>query len=108
MTATLSHKRGDRFSKRCTWRDSTGTAVALGAAPRAQLRDGADELVQEFTVTLETQSGATVGVFTLSATAAQTAAWPVGSLSCDIERQAPDPIESSGTFVVRVTPDVTR
>ncbi len=105
---TLTHKRGDRFSKRCTWRDDTQTPVALGAAPRAQLRNGADELVQELTVTLEPQVGATVGVFTLSATAVQTAAWPVGSLLCDIERQAPDPVESSQTFTVQVTRDVTR
>lgn len=86
MTVTLTHKRGDRFSKRCTWRDSTGAAIALGASPRAQLRDGADSLVQELSVALEPQSGATLGQFILSATSAQTAAWPVASLSCDIER----------------------
>ena len=107
MTATLNHKRGDRFSKRCIVRDRvTRAPIALGAAPRAQLRDGADQLVQELTVTLEPQSGATVGVFTISATAAQTALWPIASLSCDIER--PDIQESSETFVVRVGRDITR
>lgn len=108
MAAVLTHKRGDRFSNRVTWRDSAGAAIALGAAPRAQIRDGQDSLVQELTVTLEPQSGATVGQFVMSATAAQTALWPAGTLSCDIQRQAPDPEESSETFAIRVLPDVTR
>lgn len=105
MATTLTHKRGDRFSNRVTW-GSPG--VVLGATPRAQIRDGSDSLVQELTVTLEPQSGATVGQFVISATAAQTALWPTGTLSCDIQRQAPDPEESSETFMIRVLPDVTR
>lgn len=105
MAATLTHKRGDRFAHRCTYRVG-GLATALGSAPRAQLRDASDQLVQELTVTLETQSGSTTGVFTISATAAETSSWPVASLSCDI--QLTDTEVSSETFAVRVLADVTR
>ena len=105
MAAVLTHKRGDRFSRLCTYRVA-GVATALGAAPRVQLRDGASELVQELTVTLATQSGGTTGQFTISATAAQTALWPVAALSADV--QFTDTEVSSETFAVRVLPDVTR
>lgn len=63
MAAQFTHKRGDRFSHRCTWRNGAGAAVTLGAAPRAQLRDKNDALVQELSVSLEPQSGGTLGSF---------------------------------------------
>lgn len=106
MAAVLTHKRGSRFSKLVTWTDSSGTPEVLGSAPRVQLRDGADELVQELTVTLATQSGGTTGQFTISATAAQTALWPVAALSCDVLRT--DTEVASETFTIRVLQSVTR
>lgn len=105
MSAIITHKRGDRFSSRVTWGNP---GVALGAAPRAQIRDAHDTLIQELTVNLEPQSGATIGQFVISATASQTAAWPIAVLVCDIQRQSPDPEESCQTFSIRVLPDVTR
>lgn len=103
---TLSHKRGDRFSKLCTWKVD-GVATAFVAAPRCQLRDGSDALVQELTVTLASpQTGATTGKFTLSATAAETALWPVAVLSADVQNT--DTEQSTITFRVNVLADVTR
>lgn len=106
MAVTLTHKRGSRFSKLVTWTDASGTPEVLGSAPRVQLRDGADELVQELTVTLAAQSGGTTGQFTISATEAETALWPVAALACDIYRT--DTKVASETFTLRVLQSVTR
>ena len=99
-------KRGDTFLLAATVNASGDTTPLdlTGRTVRSQARrTGA--LVQELTVTI---TDAEAGEFTLGATATETAEWPLGRLACDIERTDADGhVESSETFTIEVTEDVT-
>ena len=83
MTIALKLKKGSTLTRKCTY-SSGGLPVNLtGMTIRSSVRDKALVLIQELTTALGVQSGATLGTFTLSATAVQTATWPVGPLVCD-------------------------
>lgn len=106
--STIIHKRGDTLSLGLTW-DEEGEPIDLtGYTIAAQLRDARDELVMALTVAIADQTTQR-GQFTLTATAAQTALWPVAPLSCDVQFTAPSTVVvSSATFVVQVERDITR
>jgi hypothetical protein len=96
-------KQGDTFALAGSAKQDSGAALDLtGATLRAQVRprDGAGfgVVVQELTYAVVS---ATLGTFTLSATAAQTALWPTGRLACDLELT-----ESGGAVVHSETVDV--
>lgn len=98
MTPLILHQ-GDSFAQTCSVLDAAGNPVDLtGYTITSNLsrRDGS--LVQALTVTSYPQTGATLGVFGLSATYTQTAAWPSDVLSFSIRTTDP-----SG---VRVTSDI--
>lgn len=106
--ASITIKRGDTYSQGGSWtNDDDGSAHNLsGYTARAQLRDAADEIVGELTVTIDAGDD---GTFEISATAEETEALPVGSYACDLEfTSAGGEVYSSPTFVVRVVADVTR
>ena len=99
----ISLKQGDNLTLAGSAKQDSGAAVNLaGATLRAQVRarDGAGfgTLVQDLTVAVVS---ATLGTFTLGATAAQTALWPTGRLACDLELT-----DSGGAVVHSETVDV--
>lgn len=79
------HKRGDTFDKVCTYKragvafDLTGTAIV------ATIKDANGDVVDSLVATLLTQSGATLGQFSLVRAYASTATWPVGTHRFDIQ-----------------------
>lgn len=107
MTKIL-HKRGDTLSLGLTWDEDGETVDLTGYTVAAQLRDAQDVLVAALTVAIADQTTLR-GQCTLSATAAATAAWPVGPLWCDVQFTAPSgTVASSATFAIRIEKDITR
>jgi hypothetical protein len=104
--ATITHKRGDTFELTMTL-ETQGVAVDLtDFTISCQMRDQIDALIQTFTVV---KTDPTNGVFTVSATDAETYLWPVANLFTDIEFIALDStVSSSDTFSIQVTKDITR
>ena len=105
----LRVKKGSTFSRKCSY-SSGGCPVNLtGSTVRASLRDKALTLIEELTVTLGVQSGATLGTFTVSALPADTATWPVGSLVCDFRiEDSLGVVTHSETFLITVENAVTQ
>ena len=102
----MQFKRGDTFVLAATYRDDAGNPANLaGYTVRAQVRHGrrlVDEL--SFAATDLAQ-----GSFTMSASAAQTAAWPIGEVACDIRYQSPDGVvTSSEVFRITVVGGITQ
>lgn len=107
--AALVVKRGDSFIRTCT-RTEDGAAVSVtNYTIRCQLRDIAESYSFDFTVTKLTQSGATLGMFTISALYTETEDWPVGQLKFDIEFTDLASIrQSTSTVLLTVNEDITR
>lgn len=105
MTA-ITVKNGETFSRACSWKID-GVAVNLtGYTVACKGTDRAGTSV-ELTVALGDQ-GADPGTFAVSATAAQTAAWLVGALSCDISfTSGGGVVAKSATFTVTVERSAT-
>lgn len=104
--ADLRTKRGDTFSYSVVHTDSNGDPQDLtGMTVRSQVRyEG--ELVDTLTYTA---TSAADGEFTMSASAAATEEWPVGTLLCDIEYTYTDGSRlSTDTFKIIVSEDVTQ
>lgn len=101
LMTTISVKNGETFSRACTWKID-GTAVNLtGYTVACRGTDRANTPI-DLTVTLGDQ-GAAPGTFAVSATAAQTAAWIVGALSCDVSfTSGGGVVAKSATFSVTV------
>lgn len=98
----IRFKRGDTFLLTCVY-SVDGTPTTLPAV-RAQLRDKDGNLVQE----LSFAALPDVGYYTLNATAAEAAAWPLGQLECDIQYGDPsEAVSSTPTFFVMVMKDIT-
>lgn len=102
----ITHKRGDTFSYYGT--------VTLNGSPvditswtiTSQLRDAADVVIQDFTVTTTDAAG---GEYLLSATPADTADWAPGNYFMDVDYV--DSLgfkQSTATLVVTVKKDITR
>lgn len=105
-------KRGDTFQLPLVYQrlNSSGQwepKPLTGCVFRSQVRTEAKgQLVCELTVTV---NNALQGLATLLGTPAQTAAWPVQRLLCDVECVWPDGIkQSSETIYIDVEADVTR
>lgn len=106
--AGLTHPRGDTLSLLGTWSENGTPTDLTGWTVRSQVRTQTDDLVGELTITLANQLTAP-GQFTLAATAAQTAAWPVKVLRCDVEFTDPDGVvSSSDVFSLSILADMTR
>jgi hypothetical protein len=107
--ADITHKRGDTFTMAITATDSTGAAIDLTDFTLASQVRKADEvrtLVENLTATV---TDATAGAFTLSATATQTALWPIETLLHDVQFTQPDgAVWSSPTDRIRIVEDITR
>jgi hypothetical protein len=107
--ADISHKKGDTLSYACSWKDSSGVAINLtGYTLACQVR--ATNFVDTLTTTV---TSAVNGLFTLSATATQTATWPVtdGSLSrlfCDVQFTVGAVVVSTETFQIVIVQDITQ
>jgi hypothetical protein len=109
MSATVNMKRGDTFSRTCTYSRNGALFNLTGTTIRASLRSDSDLLIEELDVTLLAQSGATLGQFKLSKPHAATTLWPVGSHLFDIEYTFPDGSRiTTDTISLVVNTDQTR
>lgn len=103
------HKRGDTLSFQCVWNDSAGNPVNIsGYTITSQVR--AVSFVDDLTVTV---TNPTLGQFTLSATAADTATWPLTTSAqsrvfCDVQFVLSGVVTSSETFQIIVVEDITQ
>lgn len=101
---TLVFKRGDTFSADCTaWLDDAMTeprpltGVTIESAARFA------RFSQQFTVSI---TDAENGEFNISATAAETALWPVACMRADIQYTAAGSVDSTETFYINVAEDI--
>ena len=103
--ATITHKRGDTLEWVVTLTDDSVAVDITDWTIKSQIRDGSYALIYEFLVT---KTDASNGVFSLSATAAQTATWPLGSALVDIEfTDNTNYVISSQTFTMQLVRDIT-
>ncbi|MDW4550853.1 hypothetical protein R5H32_15940 [Defluviimonas sp. D31] len=99
----IDHKRGDTLALDLARVDAAGAPIDLtGAtiAARVAFSDFAADL--DVTVT-----NAAAGEYTLTATAAQTALWPVARLRADVKYSAAGLVRRSITFAITVVEEVT-
>ncbi len=83
----IEHIRGDTLLWPVTYRTSLGVPINItGYTITSQLRSVDGPLIESLTVVV---TNAAAGEITLSATAAQTAVWPIGSARYDVRYQAP-------------------
>lgn len=102
MTGSLTVKQGASWCPTLTFTEADGTPTPLtGAQVRAQVRDGAGALVCELAFAPTATSNAVVAV-------ADTTAWPIGTLRCDISYLRAGLRVISPTFTIRVDPAVTQ
>lgn len=107
MKALPDFKRGDTFTASCVYKiDGVPTTLA-GKAIAAQIRTADGTLIDALAVAIPDQV-ANPGRFTLSATATQTALWPVAGLRCDIQFTQGGAVQSTDTFLVPVVQDITK
>lgn len=104
--ATFTHKRGDTFQLLSSV-ENEGVAVDItNYTIASQARDSDDTVLQTFTVT---KTDAANGIFTITATAAQTELWAPDRYSVDIEfTAASGEVSSTETFTLNVVADITR
>lgn len=103
MAETINHKRGDTFELNCSVPLAFGqTLTATNCQAR---RNGG--LIQEFTITVLTPT-ATEYLYSITATAAQTALWKIGTLRLDIQYTVGAKVASTETFFIDVIEDETR
>jgi hypothetical protein len=101
-----THKRGDSFSFTVLWTDDDTGRVFTGTTALAQLRNEADTILETLT-TVVTPATGTVSV-AVSATAAQTALWTLGTHRVDVQLTLGSDVWSTETFGLRVVYDVSR
>lgn len=104
----LYHKTGDTLSLTCTYTDSSGNPINITSYTIASK---VKAVGFEDTITV-TKTNAANGVFTLSATATDTASWPVtvsiaSRLFCDVQFTSGSVVQSSETFQIIVVQDIT-
>jgi len=99
----LKIKRGASFSLECTYKVDDIASSITGMTINAELRNGANHLVQ----ILHYVENSTLGGFFLKATAAETSTWGVNNLRCDIKITEGEIVRFSETFAVNVTREVT-
>lgn len=103
--ADITFKRGDTLSIDCQYQVDSVNAP-LPPTMASQVRNPSTHaLVDTFTIT---NTNASAGQFNLSATAAQTGAWPLALLNYDVEyTEADGTVHSSPTETIQVEMDVT-
>lgn len=103
--ANITHKRGDTLEWVVTLTQNSVAVDVTQWTIKSQIRQDTSTLVYEFVVT---KTDAVNGVFSLSATPAETASWPLGSLLIDIEFIDPTGyVISSQTFTMQIVRDIT-
>lgn len=106
--ATIVFKRGDTFSAVGTLKDATGAPQDLTGVVIAARLSWADGTTADLDITLLTQSGATLGQYTLVKAYASAASWSLGVARCDIQYTFPDATRrSTETLMIQVTEDIT-
>lgn len=107
ITKSINFKRGDTLSMTCQRLTAAAAAFNLvGYTMAATVRNGG--FSQALTVTV---TNASLGQFTLSQTAANTAVWPISDdddsvMYCDIQFTSGS-VESTETFKIVVREDIT-
>ena len=107
ITKTINFKRGDTLSMTCQRLTAAAAAFNLvGYTIAATVRNGG--FSQALTVSI---TDASLGQFTLSQTAANTALWPISDdddsvMYCDIQFTSGS-VESTETFKILVREDIT-
>lgn len=105
----ITMKRGDTFLQSCKFTQAGAAFDLTGTSIRSYIRDENDQLVAQLDVTLATQSGATLGCFTVSKAYALTESLPLGKAKFDIEYTFPDGTRiSSEDIYVRICEGPTR
>ncbi|MCP4597803.1 hypothetical protein [Neptuniibacter sp.] len=104
--ATLTHKLGDTLEWVLNVVDESDQPIDITNWDiRSQMRDSAGELIQELTVTKTDAEG---GVYSITASKAQTATWTPGDHSVDVEYTDENDITfSTETFAVVMKRDIT-
>lgn len=107
--STITIKAGDTLTLPMTW-SADGTDVDLtGYTVTAHVRRRADELVDTLTCTPDADQATNPGVLVVSATAEQTALWPVANLECDVRFESGDGSTThTDTFEIKVEKAITR
>lgn len=103
MTMARTAKRGDTFACTGERRDDDGNVLNITSttiAAKVRRRGFVDTLTV-------TKTNPTAGAFAVSATAAQTANWPPGTLKCDVQFTDGFDVQSTMTFDVVLEEDVT-
>jgi len=107
ITKSINFKRGDTLSMTCQRLTAAAAPFSLvGYTIAATVRNGAFN--QALTVTV---TNASLGQFTLSQTATNTALWPISDddasvMYCDIQFTSAS-VESTETFKIVVQQDIT-
>lgn len=109
---SLNHKQGDTLTITGTWTDSSGVVIDLtGYTIASQVRVvTGTTFVDDLTAAIVS---AAEGSFSVSATATQTALWPItkgqyGRTYCDIQFSKAGVVVSSDTFEIVVLRDITQ
>jgi len=103
--ATLTHKRGDSLEWVFNYTENSIATDITTYTIACDVKQEDDTLIQALTVT---KTDAANGVFSLTATAAQTASWPVGDHKADVEiTDGSSNVFSSETFTVSLVKDIT-
>lgn len=108
--ATIKMKRGDTFSYTGV-RKEDGAAVSItDYAIRSQIRDEKGVILATPTIEILTQSGATLGMFTMTVPYATTVTWLLGKYAFDVEfTHTVDAYRNStDTISLIVQEDITR
>jgi len=103
---TATHKRGDSFTFTVLWTDDNAARSFTGTTALAQLRNDAETLLETLT-TVVTPATGSVSV-AVSATAAQTALWSLGTHRVDVQLTLSTDVWSTETFALTVVYDVSR
>lgn len=104
MKTLNKFKRGATFSLACTWKQNGAPAPITGLTITSQLRKADRTLVDDLRVIADTTDNTR---FTLVPTNADTGAWPVGMLICDIKTVVDGIERLSETFQIPVVEEVT-
>lgn len=98
-------KRGATFALACTWKENGTPAPITGLTITSQLRKQNGDLVDDLRVVADTNDNTK---FSLVPTNADTSAWPIGLLFCDIKTLVNGIVRGSETFQIPVIEEVTK
>jgi len=102
----IRHKRGDTFFAHCTYADDADKPLPLIGITVTSAVRSISGILKALTVTPANQA-TKPGEFDVVATAAETASWPAGPLSWDVQYEEAGYVFSSETHRILVVEDVT-